>query len=145
MNQRRFNIVAREIPPSQALLVSSKSRFSRHIMDAVNWHDILQHLRIRFPPSSTVSVAVLGILTLITASSYGLVRDIVRPYLSPLRSLKGPRSGSFIFGNLKEILADKSPGTWTKEMVKKYGNIFVFKVWINVRDICLWHYEAHLE
>lgn len=114
-------------------------------MDTIKWEDLLQCLRAALadPGSTAVPAALLGAFSLIILSSYGIVRDVVKPYFSPLRSLKGPDGASFFFGHLKVVTEDKVPGSWEKAQHDKYGHVFVTKAWLNVRYAHLSHHKAH--
>lgn len=100
----------------------------------ISWDDALQHLqKLRLTPRAVV----LSVVALIVASSYRTIWYIIRPYFSSLRALKGPDGGSFLFGNLKMSQGIKIPGLWQQSLVEKYGHVLVYKVWLNVRDLCI--------
>ncbi|TFY55501.1 hypothetical protein EVJ58_g8212 [Rhodofomes roseus] len=72
----------------------------------------------------SLSLATLGY------GLYKLVELLVAPLFSPLRSLPGPPSPSFIFGNLKEIF-DAENSVLHEAWTDKYGNTFKYKAWFN--------------
>lgn len=61
-----------------------------------------------------------------------LLRRVFHPYFSPLRDLKGPKSKSFFYGNLKEIFTAEAMELherWREE----YGPVYKYKGFFNVR------------
>jgi len=48
----------------------------------------------------------------------------IQPFVSPLRDLPGPKSPSFIWGNLREIFS-ADPGELHDKWVEQYGTTFV--------------------
>ncbi|KAL5478249.1 hypothetical protein ACEPAI_2433 [Sanghuangporus weigelae] len=79
-----------------------------------------------------------SLAALCTLAVYGfakLVRRVLRPLSSPLRSLPGPRSSNFIYGNLSEIRkADvlELHEKWAQE----YGNVFKYKAFFGEDRLC---------
>lgn len=100
----------------------------------MSWDGVLQKIRdiLNNSAPSAIPALILGSLGLCVASSYRIIRDIIRPYFSPLRALKGPPGGTFVFGHMRAIQIDRAPGTWHQEQFDKYGPVLVYKAWLNV-------------
>ena len=61
-----------------------------------------------------------------------LLHRVFHPYFSPLRDLKGPKSTSLFYGNLKEIFTAEAMELherWREE----YGPVYKYKGFFNVR------------
>jgi hypothetical protein len=55
---------------------------------------------------------------------------IIKPNLSPIMKLPGPKRPSFLWGSMNEIF--KAPaGDWHLEKIKIYGKTFVYKGFMN--------------
>ncbi|KAL5498061.1 hypothetical protein ACEPAH_2992 [Sanghuangporus vaninii] len=80
----------------------------------------------------------LSLAAVCTLAVYGfakLVRRVLRPLSTPLRSLPGPPSSSFIYGNLSEIRkADvlELHEKWAQE----YGSVFKYKAFFGEDRLC---------
>ena len=57
---------------------------------------------------------------------YKAVKFLISPYFSPMRDLQGPKSISFIWGNLEEIRKAEN-SKMHEEWTEKYGKVITYK------------------
>jgi hypothetical protein len=86
-------------------------------------------------PLFLTSVTLLQAFTLLTVALVAvplirLVRQLIRPYISPLRHLRGPESG-FFFGHLTDMRKFDS-GVWHEQMLENYGPVLKIKEFLGV-------------
>ncbi|KAJ7778984.1 cytochrome P450 [Mycena metata] len=58
------------------------------------------------------------------SAAYLILKAVYAELVSPLRSLPGPRSTHWFFGNLKELMEVPEDGTLIENWVQKYGHTF---------------------
>lgn len=72
--------------------------------------------------------------TIVLYGVYKLGVQLLAPYFSPLRDLPGPKSKSFIWGNLGEIRKAEN-SKLHEEWIEKYGKVIKYKGFFNVSCI----------
>lgn len=90
-------------------------------------------------PSPTTIMAILRLFlaagtTVALYGAYKLGVQLLAPYFSPLRDLPGPKSKSFIWGNLGEIRKAEN-SKLHEEWIEKYGKVIKYKGFFNVSCI----------
>ena len=65
---------------------------------------------------------------------YAFVKYRIRNSRSPLRKLPGPKSQSWLYGNIKEILEKGQSVAWD-EWASTYGKTFQYPVMFNVHSL----------
>ncbi|KZS96604.1 cytochrome P450 [Sistotremastrum niveocremeum HHB9708] len=79
---------------------------------------------------STVLTFLLFFFIIIIVTIHILLRPLsqgfIRPLLSPLRTLPGPKPFNYIWGSVKDIQSH-DPGMAHLKWIKEFGNTFVFK------------------
>lgn len=76
-------------------------------------------------------VLVSGILLLAT---WGAWKLFVKSWFSPLRRIPGPKSKSFIWGNIFDVREAGDIGTVWEGWVAEFGHVFLSKGFFNVRS-----------
>lgn len=87
-------------------------------------------------PTATSDMAILRFLlaagtTICFYGVYKLGCQLLGPYFSPLRDLPGPKSESFMWGNLGELQTEEYIKKH-EEWVEKYGKAIKYKGFFNV-------------
>lgn len=87
-------------------------------------------------PTATSDMAILRFLLAAgtSISFYGVYKlgcQFLGPYFSPLRDLPGPKSESFIWGNLGEMQTEEYIKKH-EEWVETYGKVIKYKGFFNV-------------
>lgn len=62
-------------------------------------------------------------------------QEVVHAYRTPLRSLRGPKSNSVLFGSFKDVLEYEAYRT-QERWIQCYGPIFKFQSFLNVCVAC---------
>jgi hypothetical protein len=75
-----------------------------------------------------------GLAGCVAMSALKVIMSFVKPYFSPLRSLKGPTGAPFLHGQLSKIQSSGAQGGWHHHGFKKYGHVWVYKAYFNVRE-----------
>lgn len=79
-----------------------------------------------------VTYLLAAIVSTVTAfASCKLLIFLIKPQLSPLRELRGPKNESFLLGNLRSVYKEDSLGTYAR-WEEAYGPVFVIKAFVNV-------------
>ncbi|KAG8845041.1 hypothetical protein FRB91_002109 [Serendipita sp. 411] len=79
---------------------------------------------------------LLGSVGLAVFSSYNFIWFYIRPIFSPMRSLKGPPGGSWLFGHLPQTRDVPAVGDWHRDQLRKHGHVFVYKGLLNQDRLC---------
>ncbi|KIM19811.1 hypothetical protein M408DRAFT_83001 [Serendipita vermifera MAFF 305830] len=84
-------------------------------------------------PGNTIytKALVLGFFGYASFASIGIVKIVLRPYFSPLRTFKGPGGGTFLRGHFPQIRNAEEAGLWHREQTNKYGHVWVHKAIFN--------------
>ncbi|PVG01580.1 cytochrome P450 [Serendipita vermifera] len=77
------------------------------------------------------SIVVGGTVTFFFLSSYSFLQKFIHTFFSPLRHLKGPRTNNILFGHISEFHASRPRGSWHKNLIQKYGHVYVYKFLFN--------------
>lgn len=60
---------------------------------------------------------------------------LIKPELSPLTRLPGPKRPSFLWGCMG-LISHSKPGVWHEAMVEQYGKTFSYKGYMNTNRLC---------
>ncbi|KAI0027118.1 cytochrome P450 [Vararia minispora EC-137] len=96
----------------------------------------------------TLWTAVFVVSLILARDIAKLLRDVIRPYFSPLRTVPGPRPTSWLRGNLREIIK-ADPSEMHDEWEQEYGPVLKYKVMmgqdrLSITDVrALGHILAH--
>jgi hypothetical protein len=80
---------------------------------------------------STLALVAITLVVMSVYGAYQILRMIIVPSWSPLRTLSGPSNPSFFWGNLKHIWAADS-GVVHEAWTKQYGHTYVYQDPFNV-------------
>ncbi|KAG8750764.1 hypothetical protein FRC14_000249 [Serendipita sp. 396] len=79
---------------------------------------------------------LLGSLGLFVFSSGHFIWFLIKPLFSPMRSIKSPPGGSFVLGHMPISRKVPTVGAWHRDQLRKYGHVFVYKVFFNQDRLC---------
>jgi len=78
---------------------------------------------------------VLGFLGYVVFSSLDILKILLLPQFSPLRSINGPPGGTWLrghFPDMRNFEETGGSGAWHHKMSKEYGHVWVHKSTFNV-------------
>lgn len=86
-------------------------------------------------PAAGTHVLVSAVLVSISATAtWGAWKLFVRAWFSPLRRIPGPKSTSFIWGNIVEVRKAEDIGKVWEGWFAEFGHVFASKGFFNVRS-----------
>ena len=92
---------------------------------------LIQNITAYFAESPTKAL-ILGFSGYVSFALWGVVKTILRPYISPLRTIKGPPGATLLRGHFPHIRAAEDTAAWHHEQFKEYGHVWVHKASFNV-------------
>ncbi|KAH7929280.1 cytochrome P450 [Leucogyrophana mollusca] len=75
------------------------------------------------------NILVSAALALLALGLWKVGQRVVRPYLSPLRNMPGPKTSNWLYGNLLDMFNVESPAV--PEWMKEYGQTFRYRSFLN--------------
>ncbi|KZS96610.1 cytochrome P450 [Sistotremastrum niveocremeum HHB9708] len=97
--------------------------------------DFLGTFLLKHPFLTFIVVILLSALILVYYILYLLTGGLIRPHFSPALNLPGPKSPSYLWGNVKTI-RDLLPGQAHHEWYEQYGDVFAYKGFFGTNRIC---------